>query len=157
MTSTYQDNIPPVGEDHIDYATKRANLNVRRLMLKEEADIRVEVLKEVGPDLYLSIKRPINPYTPAEELDEEDRSQWVSIPRIHRRFSIQEVLDAFAPNGLTIGEGDNAIVDALGELGIGVKPEDVQIERVGMTAHLTSIAKGSYMWWGKGSILLNQA
>lgn len=156
MTSTYQDNIPPVGEDHIDYAIKRVNLSVRRILLKDAADIRIEKLHEVGPDLYLTVKRPVNPYAAAEDLDPEDRSQWVSIPRIYRRFSIQEVLDALAPNGLQVNDGETAVVDALAEVGINVAPEDIAIEVIGNTAHIKSIAKGSYMWWGKGTVLLNQ-
>ena len=128
MTSTYQDKLPPVGEDHIDYAIKRVNLNVRRIFLKDAADIRIEKLHEVGPDLYLTVKRPVNPYAAAEDLDPEDRSQWVSIPRIHHRFSIQEVLDALAPNGLQVNDGETAVVDALAEVGINVAPEDIAIE-----------------------------
>ena len=154
MTLNYQEHIPPVGVDHIDYALKRANLAVRRILLKDAADIRIEKLHEVGPDLYLTVKRPVNPYAAAEDLDPEDRSQWVSIPRIHRRFSIQEVLDALAPNGLQVNDGETAVVDALAEVGINVAPEDIAIEVIGNTAHIKSIAKGSYMWWSNGTVQL---
>lgn len=171
MTLNYQDKVPPVGVvDHIDYAIKRINLPVRRTMLidpvqtsgpevmmlsAEEPALRIVEARAVGPLLYLTVKRPVNPYLPEEEVDEDDPKQWVEIRREHRRFSVQEVFKDLLPEGLGVEENtDEAYITALGRVGIAVTAETVSFELVGKTLTVTSTEKDSLMWWGKGSVEL---
>lgn len=161
MTSKYLDPIPPIGEDYIEYAIKRKNLSVRRTMLKTEEEIRIVKAHAVGANLYLTVRRPVDPY--ATELDEEDNTQWENIPRIHKRFSVAQVLKAFAPNGLTLQPFDEeatdadkkaAILDALAEIEIGAVSANVDIVVGGSSATIKSTKTDDLMWWGQGKVNL---
>ena len=158
MTLNYQEHIPPVGVDHIDYAIKRANLAVRRTMLKENADLRILAKKAVGSTLYLTVKRPINPYLPVEEVDEDDASQWKEIKREHKRFSVQEVLDDLFENGLTVTAlTPAAVMTALDTAIPALTPDVVSVEVTGTIALVTALDAHSYIWWDKGTVKLTLA
>lgn len=165
MTSKYLDPIPPVGVNHIEYAIERANLSVRRTMLKNEEDIRIVKAHAVGANLYLTIRRPLDPYE--LEPDELDESKWVEIPRVHRRFSVQEVVDSVL-NGEVLLLGDysseapeqdkiNAVIGALWRGGVTVLPADVEIKVDTFSAEITSKNPVDLMWWGKGRVKLRIA
>ena len=153
MTLAYQDKIPPVDVDHIDYALKRANLGVERVMVKEE-EPRIIAQKAVGSVLYLTLKRPAQPYAVVEELDEEDPSQWVELKREHRRFSIQEVLDdIYEGRVLAVTALDaESYIEALGLEEIVVTEDQVAFSLIGNQLTIESTEVNSLMWWGKGPI-----
>ena len=170
MTLNYQDKVPPVGVvDHIDYAIKRINLPVRRTMMidmpstegevttmaAEEPELRIVSARAVGPTLYLTLKRPVNPYLPAEEVDEDDAKQWVDVRREHHRFSVQEVFDDLLADGLPVANRTvEGYIAALESKGITVTEEAVSFNLVGNTLTVTSIEKNSLMWWGQGHVEL---
>lgn len=173
MTLNYQDKVPPVDvEDHIDYAIKRSNLPVRRTMLidpppvqgpetlmavEDEATLRLVEARAVGALLYLTVKRPVNPYLPEEEVDEDDPKQWVEIRREHRRFSVQEVFDDLLADGLPVtGRTDADYIAGLERVGIVVDEETVSFSLVGNTLTVISTEKNSLMWWGQGDVALTK-
>ena len=153
MTLAYQDKIPPVDVDHIDYALKRANLGVERVMVKEE-EPRITAQKAVGSVLYLTLKRPAQPYAVVEELDEVDPSQWVELKREHRRFSIQEVLDdIFEGRVLVVTALDaESYIEALELENIVVTEDQVAFSLIGNQLTIESTELNSLMWWSKGTI-----
>ena len=155
MTLNYQDKVPPVDVDHIDYAIKRANLAVRRVMLKEPTDINIVSMKAVGPLLTLRLKRLVDPYLPVEEVDEDDDTQWVVGNRHHRRFSIQEVFDDLFKDGLNVTELTvEGVLAALETQEIGVDEDDIDVKIIGTSAHVTSTNAHSFLWWGQGHVEL---
>ena len=171
MTLNYQEKVPPVGVDHIDYAIKRTNLAVRRTMLidapdpdvegpttmevGDEPQLRIVNARSVGPTLYLTVKRPVNPYLPEEEVDEDDAEQWVEVRREHHRFSVQEVFNDLLAEGLFVdGHTVESYIAALGRAGITVTEETVSFELVGNTLTVVSTEKNSLMWWGQGQVKL---
>ena len=173
MTLNYQEKVPPVGVDHIDYAIKRTNLAVRRTMLidapapnidgpttmevGDEPELRIVSARSVGPTLYLTVKRPVNPYLPEDEVDEDDAKQWVDVRREHHRFSVQEVFNDLLADGLPVDERTvEGYITALEHVGINVTEETVSFELVGNTLTVVSTEKNSLMWWGQGQVELTE-
>ncbi len=154
MTLNYQDKIPPVDADHIEYALRRANLGVRRAVIKTPEDLNVVKKRSVGPILYLTLKRLVNPYLDDELIDPNDPTQWKLVQRQHTRFSIQEVLDyALSGDQLAIPERTkDAVVLALASMDIGATADDIDVSFTGSEVTITSTKPDSYLWWGEGKV-----
>lgn len=153
MTLSYNDLIPPEGiEDHIEYAIKRVNTSVLSKMITTEEDVRIESMKAIGEMLYMQVRRPVNPYTPVEELDDNDPTQWTVIPRCHRRFSLQEIFDDRVDEPLAVSAyTEEAVLAALENIAINLTGE-VEIYFVGSIAHFTATNSNSFLCWGKGKL-----
>lgn len=158
MTLNYQDKIPPVDVNHIDYALRRANLGVRRAVIKTPEDLNVVKKRSVGPILYLTLKRLVNPYLGDELIDPNDPTQWKLVQRQHTRFSIQEVLDyaldyALSGEPLAIDQRTkDAVVLALASMDIGATADDIDVSFTGSEVTITSTKPDSYLWWGEGKV-----
>lgn len=150
----YTDKIPPVGEDHIDYAIKHNNVAVRRTMATGE-NIKIKTVKEQGACLFLEVTRPIDPTKPPST-DPVVPSEWESRPRTHRRLTVGQILAGKVPDGLTVTKLDKtSVVNAIKDAGIGITEADVDVKIVGLVATVENIADGSYIWWGAGDVKLN--
>ena len=150
MTLKYQDPIPEAGVDHIEYALQRNNVNVKSLKITDEAAVgRITIRKVVDANMYLTYKSPVDPYAEAPEV--EDDSFYKEIPRIHKRFSIQEILDAFFVGGMQVGSLDaEGVLAALEEVGITTTEEELGIKILGHAVEITALDTTSFKWWGKG-------
>ena len=160
MTSNYLDPIPPLGEDHIEYAIKRANHKVRQAMMDLTGDFTVISQKALGRNLYLVLEVQVDPY----EESEEEEIPTKKIKRVIRRFTVAEVLAAKLPEGLTIAavfdeettheEKVEAVVTALNDADIGVEAENLAMDFGTNTVTIKSIAKVDRFWFGEGTVKL---
>jgi hypothetical protein len=155
------DPIPPIGADYIEYALTRLNNAIDHSIIRQEKDIRIQEINAIDAIVRMTLKVPVDLTVDSATIDPNDSSLWLTRYREYKRFSIQQVLDAYILTrederpvltfAAPITKAD--IKTALSGLGIVVDEAVNSIDINGAIVTITSLDPESLMWWGKGTFI----
>ena len=89
------DPIPPIGADYIEYALTRLNNAIDHSIIRQEKDIRIQEINAIDAIVRMTLKVPVDLTVDSATIDPNDSSLWLTRYREYKRFSIQQVLDAY--------------------------------------------------------------